>query len=152
MQILIEEICQHIRNYFSRYENGDVYAGDITIENGLLSVNGVSLDIPSGRYFRILNSAANDGVYISGTDIPTDEEFKGEIWLMHPTAAFLALASEIGEWQTANGGAGSENMSPYSSESFGGYSYSKGSRSAGGGTATTWQGQYASRLNAWRKI
>jgi hypothetical protein len=61
---------------------------------------------------------------------------------------FLALVAEIEAWNTKYG-AGA--MSPYASESFGGYSYSKGA-TAGGSNATTWSDAFASRLNAWRKI
>ena len=46
------------------------------------------------------------------------------------------------------------NMSPFSSESFGGYSYSKaqGYAGEGGGMLNTWQAIFASRLAPWRKI
>ena len=47
-------------------------------------------------------------------------------------------------------------MSPFTSESFAGYSYSKGgaggSGSSGGSGATGWKAAFASRLNAWRKL
>jgi hypothetical protein len=65
------------------------------------------------------------------------------------------LAAEIGEWQDKYGGVDSANLSPYSSESFGGYSYSKsggGAASTASGGAGTWQSVYAPRLNMWRKI
>jgi glycosyltransferase involved in cell wall biosynthesis len=43
--------------------------------------------------------------------------------------------------------------SPYSSESFGGYSYSKASGTDNhGNDVTSWQSKFASRLNHWRKI
>ena len=45
----------------------------------------------------------------------------------------------------------SENMSPYTSESFDGYSYSKGGNSKGG-TATSWQSQFADRLKPYRRL
>ena len=79
----------------------------------------------------------------------TDEIFDGVIWLMAIPKAFLDLVKEIEDWQKKNGAADSAAMSPFNSESFGGYSYSKGT---GGGTATTWQTIYASHLNIWRKI
>ena len=155
MQILLEEVCQSIRNYFCDYYRGDVCTGEFEIVNGeIKGVNGSKTPvIYSGMYYRIVGSRLNNGIFLAGTDTPTDEEtFDGEIWLMRIPAAFLALVAEIKEWQTKNGGADSANMSPFASESFGGYSYSKGGSNAGGGTSVSWQSQYASRLNAWRKI
>lgn len=82
----------------------------------------------------------------------TDEEFEGDIWLMAIPKTFLDLAKEIEEWEAVNGKAGSEAMSPFTSESFGGYSYSKGTSSGNGGNSSSWQGVFGSRLNIWRKI
>lgn len=154
MQLLLEEVCTHIRNWFVDYNQGDIYSGTFSIQNGEITGKGTTKTptIESGMYYRIVGSFKNNGVYLAGTDAPVDEEFNGQIWLLHPTAAFLSLVAEIDAWQKAYGGSDSVNMSPYSSESFGGYSYSKGGSGSGGATATTWQGQFASRLNAWRKI
>ena len=47
------------------------------------------------------------------------------------------------------------NMSPFNSESFGGYSYSKSSGGAGDSTkdkSGTWQGAFGAELQPWRKI
>jgi hypothetical protein len=44
-------------------------------------------------------------------------------------------------------------MSPFTSESFGGYSYSKGGGSdASGKGQNTWQGAFKARLNAYRRM
>lgn len=155
MQLLLEEICQNLRNWFCRYEDGDVISGTFNIAEGVIIPIGKTKlpEIEDGTYFRIVGSFKNNGVYIKGTDIPVDESFNGQIWLLHFPAAFLALVSEIAEWQEKNGAIDSTNMSPFTSESFGGYSYSKGSGTgSGGGAAVSWQNQFASRLNAWRKI
>lgn len=154
MQPLFEEICQHLRNWFCDYNSGDVYAGSFTIISGTISGQGKTKTPPieSGMYYRIIGSYKTNGVYKAGTDTPADDTFNGQVWLLHPPAAFLALVKDISDWQAVNGAATSTNMSPFSSESFGGYSYSKGAGSGGGGTATTWQAQFASRLNTWRKI
>ena len=61
---------------------------------------------------------------------------------------FLAIAKEIEDWQTQYAKA---LTSPYQSESFGGYSYSKASGKNGGG-AVTWQDAFASKLNLYRRI
>ena len=85
-----------------------------------------------------------------------DETFEGAVWAMAVPPAVLALLAEIEAWQEKYGGVDSAAMSPFTSESFGGYSYSKGSRgsssSSGTGDAGTWQSVFSSRLNKWRKI
>ena len=149
---MIGDICAEIKNYFT-YED-DKYIGDWVISNGQVSP---TIDFPTD-YIRIVGSRLNDGVHKRGEqgfDL-VDEAFHGAIWIMSPTADFLALAAEIASWQEANGNINSANMSPFQSESFGGYSYSKGSNySASSGSSaptTTWQSQYASRLSIYRRI
>ena len=149
MQLIIEEVCQSIRNYFTKHDGSDVVSGSFQIVGGILYFGDEVM--PQTGYFRIVGSTLNDGVFLGGTDALTDEAFDGEVWYMHLPAAFIALCDDIKAWQTANGAADSANMSPYSSESFGGYSYSKGG-GTNGATAVTWQAQFRSRLNAWRKI
>lgn len=150
MQLVIEEVCQSIRNWFIKDDGSDVLVGDFTITGQTLYYNGAV--VPQTGYFRILGSRLNDGVYKGGTDtFAASESFNGQVWFLHLPAAFIACCKDIAEWQTANGGAASANMSPYTSESFGGYSYSKGG-GTNGATAVTWQAQFRSRLNAWRKI
>ena len=66
----------------------------------------------------------------------------------------ISLATEIGLWQAKYGGVDSENMSPYQSESFNGYSYTKASGSASGSVSSvpTWQSVFGDRLRRYRKI
>jgi hypothetical protein len=66
--------------------------------------------------------------------------------------AVLALAEEIDTWRAANADALS---SPYQSESFGGYSYSKASGGGAGGSGSAaygWQDQFAARLAPYRRL
>ena len=148
---MLNEICAEIRNYFT-YEE-DRHIGDWTISGGVITP---SLDLPTD-YIRIVGSRLNDGVHkrnkTGGFDL-TDEEFNGGIWVMSPPSDFLALVDEISAWQEKYGVLTSENMSPFQSESFGGYSYSKasGGSSAGSSSVPTWQSQYASRLKRYRRI
>lgn len=148
---MIGEICAEIKNYFVL--EGDIHVGDWEISDGQISP---SLDFPT-EYIRIVGSRLNDGVY-KVSELATklkNETFHGGIWIMSPPAAFLALVSEIEEWQDVNGGVNSTNMSPYTSESFGGYSYSKasgGNIDTGGAAVPTWQTQYANRLKIYRRI
>ena len=149
---MIGEICAEIKNYFT-YED-DKHIGDYVISSGQISP---VIDFPTD-YIRIIGSRLNDGVHKVSDLVKNplqDEAFHGAIWVMSPPADFITLVAEISAWQAANGGADSNAMSPYQSESFGGYSYSKasGGNSEGGGSSVpTWQGAYASRLNRWRRI
>jgi hypothetical protein len=144
---MIGEICAEIKNFFT-YEN-DRYVGDWKISNGAILP---TLNFPT-KYFRITGSRLNDGVHEitqSGAGL-VDENFHGAIWIMSPPEDFLALCAEIKEWQTKNGAVDSSAMSPFASESFGGYSYSKG-YGADGSANGTWKNVYASRLNRYRRI
>lgn len=142
---MIGQICAEVKNYFVQ-PDVDIHAGNYTIENGVLS------PIPFvrvGQYYRIIGSALNDGVYKRGTDDQhlLNEEFFGTVWSMRVPKDFVALCKEISDWQTANAAALS---GPYQSESFAGYSYSKGSSASGG--AWTWKDQFKNKLNAYRKL
>lgn len=146
---MLNQVCAEIKNYFT-WEK-DKHFGDWQIVDGLITP---SFDIPTD-YIRIVGSHLNDGVHkLSDTDLVDEEKFHGAIWVMSPPADFLALVAEIQEWQDANGGADSAAMSPFQSESFGGYSYSKGGGSGESGSSSvpTWQSTYASRLNIYRRI
>ena len=99
--------------------------------------------LQDGQYFRILGSVYNDGVY-QYPAVLTDEVFEGQIWAMRVPPAFIALSGEIDEYIAKNA------ESPYTSESFGGYSYTKATGESG--APLTWREAFASRLNAWRKI
>lgn len=139
-------ICSYLKNFFIRDER-DIHTGEFNIENGHIE----PLDfLKSGQYYRIVGSALNDGVYKYGDESLTllDETFDGAIWAMYVPAEFVILASEISSWAVNNADA---LNSPYQSESFGGYSYSKGS-GAGEGAAYSWQNQFAARLNPWRRL
>ena len=91
----------------------------------------------------------NDGVHKYGDSFGTltDERFDGAVWAMYVPPAFVALAEEVDKWQAEN----SEALAgPYQSESFGGYSYSKGS--GADGSAFSWTDQFAGKLKNWRRI
>lgn len=145
---MIGEICAEIKNYFV-YKN-DIHIGDWVISNGQISP---ILDLPTD-YIRIVGSRLNDGVHkVSDLNL-VDESFHGGIWIMSPPADFIKLVEEIEGWQEKNGKSDSAAMSPFQSESFGGYSYSKasGGSSSGSSIVPTWQSVYASRLNRYRRI
>ena len=142
------EVFQYLRNWFAR--NQPKYYGKFIIEDGALVGD---YEIATGQFYRIIGSALNDGVYIYGQDKLDDETFEGAIWLMAVPKDVRNLIAEIGSWQEKYGGVDSANMSPYQSESFGGYSYTKAS---GGSTSSasvpTWQSVFADRLGRYKKL
>lgn len=142
----LTEICASIKNYFCR----DIKTGTFTLVSGTAPLT----EILNGQYFRIVNSALNDGVWCNtNEDLKQlrSEIFNGEIWLMAVPRDFEELCNDIAEWRKKNEAVESVNMSPFTSESFGGYSYSKSGTSSGNG-ATTWKTQFAKRLNTYRRI
>lgn len=144
--MMLTELCRECRNYFLLHRENDIHAGTFTISGG--TIEPLSYLLP-GQYYRIVGSVFNDGVHKYGdeNDALTDETFDGAIWAMFVPPAFVDLAGRIAAWQTANADALS---SPYQSESFGGYSYSKGSGATGGGYA--WADQFDGELKNWRKV
>ena len=150
--VSMDELCGYVRNYFLRdYKNPEQYIhnGTFTIANG--SIQELPFLIP-GQYFRITGSALNNGVYKYGDAHISlrDEVFEGAIWAMYVPVDFVDLAREINNWLEANATA---LNGPYQSESFGGYSYSKGSSTRADGTAyAPWQAQFASRLGRYRRL
>ncbi len=126
-----------IRNFFPTTKCVD---GDFKIVGGAISLPFIS----DGQYFLIENSLLNDGVYRYPVSDLTDEEFNGFITLLNPPKDFLLLAKEIEEY-TAN-----NKLSGFQSESFGGYSYTKATKSDG--SPADWQDVFQERLNVWRKV
>lgn len=146
---MLDEICAEIKNYFWRNAD-DIIIGDFTISDGVISP---SFDFDDCEYIRIVKSKKNDGVHKVSEMQLADESFHGAIWRMYLPNSFLSLVEEIAAWQAVNGTADSVAMSPFNSESFGGYSYSKsGGNSAGSSSVPTWQSVYASRLNRYRRL
>ena len=103
----------------------------------------INLSLPSGQYFIIDGSVQNDGVYCFPADLH-DEEFDGTIITLVLPKAFLELVHDIEKFQET------QSNPAYTSESFGGYSYSKAT--ASNGAAVGWREAYAARLSPWRVI
>lgn len=136
-----------INNFFDR--GLEKFHGAIEIKNGAIDDADIKAALKPNQYFRIVGSLFNDGVYKNDESLQlTDELFVGSVWLMAVPKEIIALDSEITDWVNKYGEMVS---SPYTSESFGGYSYSKAS-GANGSSNPSWQTAFASRLNKWRKI
>ena len=149
---MITELCQELKNWFDR-DQPKIY-DTFEISEGRIVTDTFTDKIQGNQYFRIIGSVFNDGVHKYTDELAlTDETFEGAIWLMAIPKSFLALNDKIDEWEGKYGGVDSAAMSPFNSESFGGYSYTKSGGGNGSGSgASTWQSAFASELNRWRKI
>ena len=138
---MINEICAELRNYFE-VPNGRHF-GKFEISGGSIA----PLDfLQEGQYFRIVGSVFNDGVYQYPATSLTDEVFEGAVWAMALPPSLIALTDEIAEYNKSDAG----KASPFTSESFGGYAYTKATDA--NGAPIGWQKAFASRLNKWRKL
>ena len=136
---MLDEILAEIRNYFIV----NVHSGKFEVIGGKLS----PLDfLKDGQYFKIHGSIFNDGVYRYPESGLVDETFSGEIWALAVPPTLIALVADIEDYEKK----AKENVSPFESESFGGYSYTKATD--GNGSPLTWKTVFAKKLNRWRKI
>lgn len=138
-------LCQHLRNWFVR-SGADRHIGEFTVKDGTIELPFLN----DGQYFRIMRSVHNDGVHRYPASGLKDEVFRGEIQAMAVPGDVLQLVDDITAWEAKYLSAAE---SPFSSESFGGYSYTKSAGFASDAQrGITWQGAFRSRLNAWRKL
>lgn len=144
---MLEEVLRNLNNWF------EVPGKRLT---GRFEVEGSALSLPDGwllegQCFLVSGSVLNDGLHQWPAELK-DEFFQGEVIALAVPQAVIDLAERIAAWQEKYGKAAE---SPYQSESFGGYSYTKAS---GGGSQNgsqggyTWQSAFRSELNRWRKL
>lgn len=138
---MITQVCQSIRNWFDT----ERHFGTFTIKDGSIAPSDFLQD---GQYYRIIGSVFNDGVHkFDATDRLKDEKpFDGAVWAMAVPPDFLEVVGEIEAYCKSDAG----KTSPYVSESFGGYSYTKATTADG--SPVGWKQAFASRLSAWRKL
>lgn len=134
----LTDLCEELRNWFDVSR----HIGHFKIENGTIELPFLK----EGQFFRIVGSVFNDGVHQYPEYGLTDEEFYGGVWALAVPQNVLDLVDEISKWESENA---KIINSPYTSESFGGYSYSK---ATSGGENVTWQSHFKKRLSRWRKI
>lgn len=140
---MLSELCAATRNYFVRSDKNKHY-GTFTINRGTFSP---PLDfLQNGQYYAVFGSVFNDGVHQYGSGVLKDETFEGAIWAMAIPRAFLDLAERIRQYRCND----ISKESPYMSESFGGYSYTR--LTDGNGGVLGWKDIFAKDLSAWRKI
>lgn len=133
---MLERVLRYLRNWFV----ADIRTGEFIVESGTITLPFLR----ESQYYRILGSALNDGIhkYGDGIELP-NEEFYGEIWALNIPPSLLETVMRIEEWEKKNAEAA---HSPYTQESFGGYSYQK--RADGNG----WESAFRSELSVWRKL
>lgn len=141
----LEQVLYHIHNWFVR----ETIAVDrCEIAGGDLPADVASALLP-GQWYLIAGSYLNDGLHQRGADELQDETFDGSVSLLAIPKALVQVAEEIAAWQEAYGRTAD---GPYTSESFGGYTYSLKSDAGGAGGLSGWQLAFRSRLNPWRKM
>ena len=132
----LELVLANIHNWFDT----DRIAGQYVVKDGALSLP-FALD---GQYVRIVGSVFNDGLHRCPLEGLQDESFEGEVWTLAIPQAVQDIAEEVTAYRSSNPATG------YTSESFGGYSYSKATDD--NGAPLTWQAAFRSALNPWRKL
>jgi len=138
---MLYEICKSINNFFP--QPGAMVSGSFEIENG-------SMNLPfmkEGQFFCVKGSAFNDGVYKYPAVFAVDESFNGSVLPMCIPPRFMELVNDIEAWQAKHG---ESCASPYQSESFNGYSYTKAN--VNGKPVDNWQTAFNARLRAWRRL
>lgn len=136
MQEDLTELCQELHNWFETKK----FIGRFTIEKSKICGN---FKIANGQYFRIIGSVFNDGIYKYPAENLIDETFDGAIWAMAIPQSIVKLAKEIADW---NEKYGDVLNSPYTSESFKGYSRTKAE------VGISWKTAFKDKLNRWRKV
>lgn len=144
----LEDVLTEIRNWFDFEE---LQFNGCEIVDGALPASVSSL-IPDGAWYMVEGSALNDGLHLHPATDLADETFDATIAVLSIPKPLLRLVDEIGDWKAAyKAGQGKALESPYSSESFGGYSYSRKDLT-GAGSGSGWRQAFAQDLNRWRKI
>ena len=141
---MLTELCAEIRNYFLGADPmRNIHQGTYTISGGKIA----PLDfLKEGQYFRIVGSTFNDGVHQHPASDLTDESFAGAVWAMAVPPAVIGLAVEIEKYKAET----EKNQSAFSSESFGGYSYTKFTDLHG--APLSWEKAFADRLKKYRRM
>lgn len=140
---MLEQLLKELRNWFQV----KIVPGTYTIQDG-----GIALPfLQDGQYFRICGSVFNDGLHQYGPamELLQDEAFDGAVWALAVPKAVVELAGEISAWQKKYGAV---IDSPYTSESFGGYSYRKASGAGDSTGSGGWRSAFRARLNPYRKL
>ena len=120
-----------------------IKVGKVTIDGGRIAPSDF---LEEEDYYRIIGSKRNDGLYQYPNSDLTDEVFDGAVWVMRLPPAVVTLAQEIEKYEKSDAG----KPSAFTSESFGGYAYSKATNAKG--VPLSWKGVFEDDLRPWRII
>jgi hypothetical protein len=139
---MLETVLNYLHNWFP--VAGAARAGTFIIVSGTLTLHNV-LD---GQFYKIEGSVFNDGLHKYGDpeDKLMDETFTGRIVPLAIPKAVIELADSIKKWADEN------PVSDKVSESFGGYSYTKGGAGTQSAEIGGWQTAFRKELNQWKKV
>lgn len=133
----MDEVLAYLNNWFEVEEA----TGEFVVSDGKIALPKEPIE---GQWVRVQGSILNDGVHQFPFSDLKDETFVGRIAYLAVPPALVELVGEIADWQAKNA------ETPYQSESFGGYSYTKAS--GADGKPLTWQGVFAKRLSRWKRL
>lgn len=134
---MLEQILAYLHDDFARQTLPEQ---EWTIADGTMEIP----DALPGQYVRIIGSILNDGVYQYPLTGLIDETFTGTVRLLKIEKAVLEMVPEIEAWCKKN------QPTAFTSESFGGYSYSKATNA--NGLAAGWQDVFRAQLAPYRKM
>lgn len=135
---MLEQVLQYLNHWFLMPDG--IHEEEYTIKDGSM----VLPFLKDGQYFRIFGSVFNDGLHqYPATDL-TDETFTGTVWALAVPQKMVSLSEEIKDWVEKN------PPSAFTSESFGGYSYTKAAGASG--QLVSWQDVFGAQLAPYRKI
>lgn len=137
--MMLEKIIAYLNNDF-RVSDDEPETHEWEIVGGTLTVP----DVREGQYVRIFGSLFNDGVRKYPLTELTDETFTGCVIPLAIPRVILTLAEEIETWSEKN------QPTAFTSESFGGYTYSKATKA--NGTAAGWREVFADDLKPYKKM
>lgn len=139
---MLESVLRHLKNWFLVPDG--IHHGTFVVEGGSIALPFLS----DGQYYRVIGSVFNDGLHKYGDgDQMHNETFNGTIWALAVPHEVVAISEEIKEWNNKNA---AKVNSPFQSESFENYSYTKASGQNGG--VVGWESVFRGRLNPWRKV
>lgn len=139
---MLESVLRYLKNWF-RVPDG-IHHGTFVVEGGSIALPFLSV----GQYYRVIGSVFNDGLHRYGSDEQMHgETFTGTIWALAIPPEIVAISEEIEDWNSKN--AAIVN-SPFQSETFENYSYTKATGQNGG--VMGWESTFRSRLYPWRKV
>lgn len=139
---MLETVLNHLHNWFP--VEGVARAGTFIIVSGKIKLDHVL----EGQYYKIEGSVFNNGLHKYGDakDELTDETFTGRVIPLAIPKAVIKLSEKIATWAEEN------PVTDKVSESFGGYSYSKGGAGTQNADIGGWQTAFRKELNQWKKV